>query len=186
MDWLTFVVPGIGNSGPTHWQSLWQARRPDWRRLQVEDWDRVTCDDWVSALERQVAAQRTDAVVVAHSLGCLAVAHWAVRHAPKIRGALFVAVPDPAAAAYPAGAIGFSPLPAQRLPFTSIIVASTDDPYGSMDHAHGCARTWGSKLVDVGALGHINTASAVGDWPEGLRLLEELGGQRTAGQREES
>ena len=170
------VVPGIGNSGPTHWQSIWQARQPEWHRLQVEDWDRAACDDWVSALERQVASRGKDTVIVAHSLGCLAVAHWAVRHAAQIRGALLVAVPDPAAPAYPAtAAFGFSPLPAKRLLFSSTIVASSDDPYGSLGHARACAHTWGSRLVEVGPRGHLNADSALGDWPEGYRLLEKLG-----------
>jgi len=77
MDHPVFVVPGIGNSGPLHWQSVWQAAHPDWRRLVVEDWDQVVCDDWVSAIERQVAESGEDTVIVAHSLGCLAVVHWA-------------------------------------------------------------------------------------------------------------
>jgi uncharacterized protein len=175
MDYPVFVVPGIGNSGPTHWQSLWRVGRPDWHCLQVDDWDRVDCDDWVSAIERQITRGK-DTVIVAHSLGCLAVAHWAVRHAPQIRGALLVAVPDPAASAFPAtAALGFSPLPVERLPFPSTIIASTDDLYGSVEHSRACARAWGSRLVEVGARGHLNADSGLGEWPEGYRELESVG-----------
>jgi uncharacterized protein len=175
MDYPVLVVPGIGNSGPTHWQTLWQATHPDWQRLAVGDWDRVVCDDWVSAIERQVASRRNESVIVAHSLGCLAVVHWAARHAYRIRGALLVAVPDPAAPAFPrTAASGFAPLPLEQLPFPTIVVTSTNDPYGSEDHARACAAAWGSELVEVGARGHLNADSNLGLWPEGFRLLETL------------
>ena len=81
MDYPVLVVPGIGNSGPTHWQSVWQASHPAWERLTVDDWDRVVCDDWISAIGQQVAPHGKDTLIVAHSLGCLAVVHWATRTA---------------------------------------------------------------------------------------------------------
>ena len=175
MDYPVFIVPGIGNSGPLHWQSLWQAAHPDWQRLSVDDWDRVACDDWVSQIERQLPANGSAPIIVAHSLGCLAVAHWAARYGRAIRGALLVAVPDPAAPAFPRAATsGFEPLPSKRLPFPTIVVASTDDPYGSAQHARACAAAWGSEFVDLGARGHINAASNLGDWPDGLRLLDRM------------
>ncbi|MGF6779869.1 RBBP9/YdeN family alpha/beta hydrolase [Paraburkholderia sp. GAS334] len=176
MDYPVLVVPGIGNSGPTHWQSVWQASHPAWERLTVDDWDRVVCDEWISAIEQQVAPHGKDTLIVAHSLGCLAVVHWAARHAGRIRGALLVAVPDPAAPAFPReAATGFAPLPLQRLPFPTIVVTSTDDPYGSVDHARACASAWGSDLVDVGARGHLNANSDLGAWPEGFQLMQKLG-----------
>lgn len=176
MDCPVLVVPGIGNSGTKHWQSLWQQARPEWHRLQADDWDRVVCNDWVSAIERDVARLGNDTVLVAHSLGCLAVAHWAARHARRIRGALLVAVPDTTGPAFPADAVsGFSPVPMARLPFASTIVASSDDAYGSIAHARACADAWGSKLVEIGARGHVNADSGLGDWPEGYRLLQEIG-----------
>lgn len=169
------IVPGIGNSGPGHWQSLWQARLPRAERLQVPDWDRVACDDWVAALARHVQALGADTTIVAHSLGCLTVAHWAARYGVKIRGALLVAVPDPAAAAFPTTETsGFTPVPTQRLPFPAIVVSSTNDPYGSIGYARGCAEQWGSPLVDIGPRGHVNADSGLGDWPAGLALLEQL------------
>ncbi|CAE6700497.1 RBBP9/YdeN family alpha/beta hydrolase [Paraburkholderia haematera] len=175
MKYPVFVVPGIGNSGPLHWQTLWEAAHPDWRRLVVEGWDQVTCDDWVSAIEQQVAESGADTLIVAHSLGCLAVAHWAARHSPRIRGALLVAVPDPSASAFPlAVATGFTPLPSERLPFPTVVVSSSNDPYGGTDYARRCANAWGSTLIEVGEKGHLNAGSDLGDWPEGLRLLQSL------------
>ncbi|PTB19840.1 hypothetical protein C9I57_15705 [Trinickia symbiotica] len=170
------IVPGYGNSGPTHWQSLWEATKPgDWSRIKVEDWDHAVCDEWVAAIDNEVRALGPDVIVVAHSLGCLAVAHWAARHARAIRGALLVAVPDPSAPAFPrAFTVGFSAVLSSRLPFPSIVVASNDDPYGSIGHAQSCANVWGSEFVDVGAHGHINAASQLEDWAEGYQLLQRL------------
>ncbi|HVW50271.1 MAG TPA: alpha/beta hydrolase [Trinickia sp.] len=170
-----FVVPGIGNSGPSHWQSLWLNAHGHWLRLAVEDWDYVVCDDWVSAIDRQLPADSSEMVIVAHSLGCLAVVHWARRCARNIRGALLVAVPDPASSAFPRDeASGFEPLPAQRLPFPTTIVSSSNDPYGSVEHARGCAAAWGGELVEVGAKGHLNADSNLGNWDEGFQLLKRM------------
>lgn len=171
---LTF--PGIGNSGPGHWQSLWEQSRPDIVRITQRDWDNPDCAEWVDQLERTVERLGPDVVVVAHSLACLAVAHWAARpHAP-IRAALLVAVPDPDGPAFPAEAVGFAPVPATRFSFPSIVVASADDPYGSLSHAEACAAAWGSRLVDIGAAGHINAASNLGAWAEGYQLLRQISG----------
>ncbi|PMS14983.1 hypothetical protein C0Z18_29225 [Trinickia dabaoshanensis] len=175
MNCPVFIVPGIGNSGPSHWQTLWQAAHSDWQRLSVDDWDHVVCDDWVHALERQLTKSGAETVVVAHSLGCLALAHWAARSSRTLRGALLVAVPDPASPAFPrTAATGFEPIPAKRLAFPSVIVASTNDPYGNLDHAQACAAAWGSELIEVREKGHLNADSNLGHWPEALQWLEKL------------
>ncbi|MFS2004219.1 RBBP9/YdeN family alpha/beta hydrolase [Duganella sp. CT11-25] len=169
------IVPGIGNSGPDHWQSRWQASHEGLRRMEAGSWDEPECGDWVAAIERAMVALGPDTLIVAHSLGCLAVAHWAATtgHA-ACRAALLVAVPDPRGPAFPAAAHGFAPLPERRFDFPSLIVASGDDPYAGVGHARHCARAWGSGLHDAGKLGHINAASGLGDWPEGWELLEQL------------
>lgn len=175
MDHPVFVVPGIGNSGSLHWQSLWEAAHPKWRRLVVDDWDRVTCNAWIEAIEQQLEESGDGTVIVAHSLGCLAVVHWALSYSRPIRGALLVAVPDPHTPAFPSAvATGFAPVPLERLPFPTIVVSSSDDPYGGANHARRCAHAWGGQLIEVGAKGHLNADSGLGDWPEGLRLLESL------------
>lgn len=169
---LTF--PGIGNSGPEHWQSYWERANPDFVRIAQRDWNQPVCDEWASALESTVQRLGPSVVVVAHSLACLAVSHWAARPHSPIRAALLVAVPDPDSTAFPVEASGFSPLPLQSFSFPSIVVASSNDPYGSLEHAKTCATAWGSRLVNVGAAGHINASSNLGDWPEGMALLQQL------------
>lgn len=167
------ILPGIGGSGPLHWQSRWEALKPDYRRVQVPDWDRPELLAWVSALDAAVSAAATPPVIVAHSLGCLAVAHWAARGG-RARAALLVAVPDPAGPEFPEVARSFAPVPLTALGFSSRVVASRNDPYGGFEFAQRCATAWGSALTDVGSAGHINAESGLGDWVAGQRLLAEL------------
>jgi uncharacterized protein len=113
-------------------------------------------------------------VLVAHSLGCLLTVHWAAETRLAARAALLVGVPNPDRPSFPPEISGFSPLPMRPLPFPSIVVASSDDPYGAPEFASACAAAWGSRFVGIGPAGHINAASGYGEWPEGLRLLAQL------------
>ncbi len=67
----TLIVPGIGNSGPKHWQTLWERQHSDWRRVQQRDWDRPICEEWVRRLDDAIRPLSTPPVLIAHSLGCL-------------------------------------------------------------------------------------------------------------------
>ena len=171
---LTF--PGIGNSGAQHWQSLWEQSNPQIVRISQRNWDHPVCEEWASILENTVQSIGSSVVVAAHSLACLVVAHWAARLHSPIKAALLVAVPDPDGPNFPREACGFSHLPKRQFCFPSIVVTSTNDPYGSLAHAQACASAWGSRLVNIGAAGHINDSSGFGQWPEGYRLLQQLCG----------
>lgn len=168
------ILPGIGNSGPEHWQSLWEAEGAHWRRVEQRGWDRPVCAEWVASLEQAVKAAGPETVLVAHSLACLLVPHWAAATGQRIRSAFLAAVPDPDGPAFPAEATGFAPAPRAPLPFPSLVVASSNDPYASAAYARQCAQDWGSRFVDIGAAGHINAASGVGAWAEGRALLQTL------------
>lgn len=181
------LVPGIQNSGPAHWQSRWEALHPGVARVHQRDWDHPVRDEWVAALEAAVRAQAQPPILVAHSLGCLVVAQWAAAHpGSAMHAALLVAVPDPHGPAFPREAIGFDTLPA-ALPARRLkMVASHDDPYGSVAHARACARAWQADLVELGGnasppassepqakgFGHLNAASGLGDWPQAWAWVE--------------
>jgi len=167
------ILPGYGGSGPAHWQTRWEALHPDYRRVQVPDWNQPDLEVWVKALSDVAVRASQPPVIVAHSLGCLVVAHFAARGG-KARAALLVAVPDPDGLEFPPDARGFAHLPLTPLGFPSRVVASRNDPYASFEFSARCARAWGSDLTDVGALGHINAESNLGDWPQGDALLSEL------------
>ena len=168
------ILPGIGSSGPGHWQTLWEQSHKAFVRVQQRNWDHPVRVEWQENLERSVAESGADVVLVAHSLACLLVAHWAAATALSVRGALLVAPPNPDAPGFPREAVGFSPVPLGPLPFQSILVASSDDPYASFDFSEGLAFAWGSRLVNVGPAGHINADSGLGDWPEGLAMVRQL------------
>ncbi|GAB2876224.1 alpha/beta hydrolase [Pseudoduganella ginsengisoli] len=171
------IVPGINNSGPEHWQSRWQQQHPSYVRAPFADWDTPDRHDWVAALDETVRKLGPDTVIVAHSLGTLAVAHWAAKyagHKAPVAGALLVAVPDPDGANFPPQARNFKPLPLQVLGFPSVLVASDNDPYSNPVYSAAIAQAWGSRFISIGAHGHINAASGLGDWRQGQGILEDL------------
>lgn len=170
------ILPGIGNSGPQHWQSLWEQANPDFLRVQQRDWNNPACAEWVATLEAAVKLAGPQVVLVAHSLACLTIAHWAAKpHAP-VAGALLVAVPDRNGPNWPAEISGFGDTPMLPLPFPSIVVISDNDPYGSPSQSGQLARAWGSRIVHIGNRGHINADSGLGAWAEGFGLLRQLRG----------
>jgi predicted alpha/beta hydrolase family esterase len=173
------VLPGYQNSGAGHWQTRWEALDPAFVRVQMPDWDHPSADAWCRALDAAVAAADAPVVFAAHSLGCLTTAFWASQYASeaqlaKVAGALLVAVPDPTGPRFPADIIGFAPVPLARLPFPTIVVASSDDPYAGVPFSQTCARDWGSRWIGLGARGHINADSGLDDWDEGRAWLASL------------
>lgn len=175
------ILPGLSGSGPQHWQALWMARQPGFRCVEQKDWETPRCADWVANLDAAVQQAGPRALLVAHSAACALVAHWAAIHGRKVRGALLVGPSDTEAASFPVGPTGFAPMPLVRLPFPSTVVASSDDPYVTLERADLFARSWGSRFVNVGRAGHINAASGLGDWARGLELLEELAARASGG-----
>lgn len=174
MTTTALMVPGLWNSGPEHWQTLWEAENPSFQRVQQHEWDAPERRAWVRAVDDAVRQAGRGVVLAAHSLGCATVVHWAGMPGRVVRGALLVAPADVDGAGFPLEARGFAPMPLKPLPFPSILVASADDPYLSLERARLFAESWGSRLVEVGAVGHLNSASGLGAWPEGRALLDEL------------
>jgi predicted alpha/beta hydrolase family esterase len=169
------IFPGIGNSGPQHWQTYWEQANPDFARVQQRDWDNPNCEEWAAALETAVKRAGSERlVVVAHSLACLVVAHWAARPHTPIKAALLVAVPNPNGPNFPKEAIGFSVTPEQKFSFPSMVVASSNDPYGTLEHTAHLASAWGSEFVNIGDHGHINASSGLGAWDKGYEYLTQL------------
>lgn len=169
------LLPGWLDSDPDHWQSRWEALH-GCERVQQDDWQWPRRGDWMARLDETLLANARPAVLIAHSLGCQLVAAWAAHsgHAARVRAALLVAPPDTERADMPPNLYNWRPIVRARLPFTTLLVTSRDDPYCAPDRAAQMARDWGSTAVDIGARGHINGASRLGDWPEGWALLRSL------------
>ncbi|MBL8685029.1 MAG: alpha/beta hydrolase [Myxococcales bacterium] len=171
----TLILPGLGGSGPDHWQTRWEALY-GYERVEQVDWDRPSLDAWTEALDARVRRAASPVVLVAHSLACSLVAHWARERASRgVIAALLVAPADVDALVDAMPVVrSFAPVPERALPFASAVVASADDPYVSLDRARLFASNWGSAFEDVGALGHINAASKLGDWDDGHGMLVAL------------
>lgn len=180
------VLPGFEDSGPEHWQSIWERAEPGFRRVAQADWFAPRVGDWVSTLAAAIEAAPAPVVLAAHSLGCVTVAHLVVAARTgahgvaggpavlaKVRGALLVAPADIDTAEVP-GLVNFRPVPLAPLPFPSVVVAGDDDPWAALPRSELFARAWGSRLVVVPGGGHLNAASGLGAWPQGRELLEEL------------
>lgn len=177
----TFVVltlPGWHGSDAQHWQSRWGAQLGH-QRVEQHDWDRPLRGDWIARLEDQLLRTTTPtapAVLVAHSLGCIQVAAWAAhsRHTGRVRAALLVAPPDTEEERLRGPLPGWAPIPLGRLPFASLVVSSSNDPWCSPARSRALAAAWGACHVEIPDAGHLNTASGLGDWPQGQALLTDL------------
>jgi predicted alpha/beta hydrolase family esterase len=172
------LLPGWLDSDAAHWQSRWEQLHGD-RRVEQDDWQWPKRGDWMARLEEVLLQSDTPAVLVAHSLGCQLVAAWAAhsKHTDRVVAAMLVALPDVERDDLPPQLAPWRPIVRQKLPFKSMAVVSSDDPYCSSDRAAQMAADWGSELLSVGARGHINGESALGDWPQGRAMLQALIGK---------
>jgi predicted alpha/beta hydrolase family esterase len=171
---MILTVPGLYDSGPEHWQSCWERELPDCHRVGQKEWTSPRREDWVANLEASFDHGQPPYYLVGHSLGCIAIAYWAQTSRRHISGALLVAPADTEQHDFPSGPKGFQPLPTRRLPFASIVVASEDDPWLSLERAQLIARRWGSRFVNIGRAGHIGSSTDLRSWEEGKQLLREL------------
>lgn len=168
-------LPGWQGSGLDHWQSRWERLHGD-ERVDQHDWWWPRRGDWMARLDEVVGSVAAPVAFVAHSLGCHLVAAWAGHSSftARVRAALLVAPPDLERETAPPQLHSWRPVMRQRLPFESLAVLSSDDPFGDIAATHALACDWGSRIVEIGNRGHVNADSGLADWPEGRRLLAEL------------
>jgi predicted alpha/beta hydrolase family esterase len=169
------ILPGLGNSGPEHWQRRWAEKLQTAKVVEQDNWERPQLGVWRRTIERSIMMSTRPVVLIAHSLGVSAAVHVA-QHLKdtKVRGAFLVSPPDHEGTEIPPEAAGFNHVPRDPLPFPSLLVASTNDPLCSVERAVDLATAWGSELHFAGAAGHINAASGHGPWPEGLLMFTRL------------
>ncbi|WP_413203838.1 RBBP9/YdeN family alpha/beta hydrolase [Rhodospirillum sp. A1_3_36] len=171
-------IPGWRNSGPDHWQTLWEQDLPGGIRVEQRDWEKPDLVEWMGGLSMALEHARPPVILVAHSLGCILVSHWTLRagseELSRVAGALLVAPPDVEAETAPEAIRSFAPIPMEALPFPAMVVGSKSDPYCSLARGHEFASAWGSRFENAGDVGHINGDSGHGPWPLGERLLMGL------------
>jgi predicted alpha/beta hydrolase family esterase len=168
------IVPGWHDSGPGHWQTLWEKKFKG-VRIQQKDWMKPKVEDWIHDTTAQIAALNGPLVIAAHSLGCFAVAAFAAHgRTDQVVGAMLVAPPDLEQENLPPTLVDFRKIELKTLPFPSVLVSSTTDPWCAPARSKSLAQTWGSHHVSIGAKGHINVDAGFGLWPEGEKLLERI------------
>lgn len=175
------IVPGLRNHVPEHWQTLLEQKLPNAVCVPRMDQDKLSCAAWVAMLDQSLATISGPVVLVAHSAGVMIVVHWAQRHRGEVNGALLATPPDfesPLPEGYPPMEAlqrnGWTPTPRAPLPFPTIVAASTNDPLGPLERVTELAACWGSRVVNIGAAGHLNPASGFGEWPQAETLIREL------------
>lgn len=166
------IVPDTGDAPPDHWQARWVRSLKTARKIEQADWSAPDILVWSDVIVAAARRQTRPAVVVAHGLGVLAVAHAAERlGATGVVGAFLVAPSDVGP--------GLPPPPAERLPWPAVVVASSNDPLCSVERARDLAQQWGAAFTEAGEAGHLDVASGHGPWPDGLlrfgQFLRELG-----------
>lgn len=175
------IVPGLRDHVAEHWQTLLADKLDKVRTVPPLEHDKLSLAARVAALDAVLSDVSGPVVLVAHSAGVMITVHWAQRPTRPIEGALLATPADleqPLPEGYPTtedlDGNGWSPIPRRRLPFPSIVAASTNDPLASHRRVAGMAEMWGSRLVDLGEVGHLNPASGYGYWPQAEELLQDL------------
>lgn len=171
------IVPGWQGSPDDHWQSHWQRSLPNSARVEQDDWLTPRCEDWVAALDRAVNASADPVILIAHSLGCVTVAHWSADASlvslRKVRGALLVAPADVERPACSPALRNFAPIPKHLLPFPSQVWARTTTlppaPHGPCNWP-----ATGGRSGHSGGAGHINVKSGHQRWEQGFAYLYRL------------
>ena len=182
LDGVTVLfVPGLRDHVAEHWQTLLAAEIPGSVTVEPLTEERLSRDARVKALDEALSGIDGDVVIAAHSAGALMVVNWALAPTRKVRGALLVTpadVENPLPPGYPSyddlKANHWLPIPREPLPFTTIVVASQNDPLAQIEKVAGLARAWGAELHDAGDVGHLNPAAGYGRWDGALPLLERL------------
>jgi predicted alpha/beta hydrolase family esterase len=176
------LVPGLRGHVEDHWQTRLAASLPGARMVTPLGRTNAGLRARVTMLDHVVEQVAGPVILVAHSAGVLVTAHWAAQYSPtRVLGAL-LATPATLATELPAEypsiaelrAHGWLPIPRQPLPFPSIVAASSNDPLANPVRLSGLAAAWGSRVHDLGAVGHLNGASGFGDWPGAVELIDQL------------
>jgi len=175
------IVPGLRDHVEDHWQTCLERKLPNACSVAPLERDKLSCAARIAALDEALARIDGQVILVAHSAGVMITVHWAGHHRRPIHGALLAAPPDfdsPLPDGYPTPDVlaqhGWTPTPMERLPFPSLVAASTNDPLARFERVARMAEAWGSHLVALGAVGHLNPASGYGEWPRAEALIAEL------------
>ena len=58
------IIPGWANSGPQHWQTLWEHAHSEYRRVEQRDWETPERADWITTLDVAIRATPSPPILV--------------------------------------------------------------------------------------------------------------------------
>lgn len=170
-----YTVPGYGGSGEDHWQTYFETKLDNCYRINQDRWTKPILKEWVAKIEEYLSGEDlSNVILITHSLGGIALAHWVQEQGQTLKGALIVAPPDLEHPPENFGLEKFLPIPQTKLPFPTIMVCSSNDKWMTLERAQLLAKTWGSELTIIDNAGHINGDSGYGEWDSGLDILDKL------------
>lgn len=168
-----FIVPGLTNSGEEHWQTYFERLGTNFHRINQHNWDTPHCEEWIATIDKVLERENlSNVVLIGHSLGCATIAHWATKYNKPIKGAFLVAPSDIEAAQYKFPITGFGPIPLKKISFKTVVIASSNDQWVSVERAKYFANAWNSDFINIGPAGHINATAGFGEWKFGFSLLK--------------
>lgn len=169
-------IPGLHNSDAGHWQTILEDKYPnEFIRINQENWSEPDCQTWINKIEKELSDRNhSELILIGHSIGCIAIVKWFEKFQHRIQGAIFVAPSDAEKETYPKYITGFSPIPSDKLPFPTILVASTDDHVTELNRSKEFSKNWGSRLIILENAGHIETKSGFGKWELIDDLIKEI------------
>jgi uncharacterized protein len=173
---MNIIIPGLQNSDENHWQTIWESENPEeFFRIVQSDWEKPNCNEWTNRIEEELKKFNYEQLIlIGHSVGCVTIIKWFEKYGHKVKGALFVAPSDVDKPGYPKYITGFNPMPENKLPFPSIVVASSNDHVVEIERARLFAKNWGSEFVELKNAGHIESKSGFGKWNFGLELINKI------------
>jgi uncharacterized protein len=167
------TIPGYGGSSSEHWQSYFEKKLSNCKRIEQKDWEKPICDDWINQIDKEVLHfKESNVILIAHSLGGIALVHWANKFRRLIKGAMIVAPADIENPYQDLSLESFIPIPQNTLSFPSVLIASSNDPWATIERSKFFSDCWGSTFINIGNAGHINVDSGHYQWDQGLDILK--------------
>lgn len=166
-------LPGIGDSGETHWQTNWEKSFPEIKRVIQKDWECPDREVWIKNLESYIQKyNKKPIILISHSLGGGAIIH--ADHLNKlagVKGIFMIALPDIEREDFPKDCSGFVPMPKIKSSIPGIMVSSENDEWCAIEVAEKWSSSLGIPLMNIGKKQHICGSEEFETWEEGKKLL---------------
>ena len=170
-------LPGYGNSLQGHWQRIWFENDKNGIWVEQKSWGFPERNAWLSTLNEIVDSIDEPFTIIAHSLGCLLYTDWLTQYqGDKLAGVFLAGIPDSEKDSFPEAISNFQN-PSNNEAYSKIptvLIASEDDPYATIEFSTKTAQTLNSKFINIGKRGHINHESGLDNWEDGKKILESL------------